>query len=140
MSNKVFERLYKDSSPEAIPQALLKLREHHKLSKRDVAEQIGVNFNAYFMWERGMCIPSYKNSLLLDKLFNTNLFTQLRGQRKCKTCGCTIKHKNMKAIYCSRKCKWIEGNKQKRLSQSKFKHRVKIGELNAKEKNREITS
>ncbi len=109
-------------------------RERLGFSQRKLMKEIGVNCTAIAHWEAGRAIPKESNLKKLENVFGVPLAHLDIGQkpiRVCRSCEKDITYRSRNAIYCTSRCKDKMNYKSNK--------RVKIGDLNAKEKNRQVT-
>ena len=69
------------------PEKLKARRKELKLTQKDIADQLGVSYQAYSAWERGVKQPSREKVKLLEQFLNApkGYFTELEIVRLYKT-------------------------------------------------------
>ncbi len=69
---------------EKIGRFIKKIRQDHNLTQRDLAEKLGVTYQAVSKWENGKNIPDIAILQEISKEFNVNIEELLKGERKAK--------------------------------------------------------
>jgi len=61
------------------PEKLKARRKELKLTQKDIADKLGISYQAYSAWERGVKEPSTEKVVLLEKLLNVpkGYFTEI---------------------------------------------------------------
>ena len=69
---------------EKIGQFIKKIREENKLTQKELADKLGVTFQAVSKWENGKNVPDISILKEMSKMFNVDIDEILDGEKKNK--------------------------------------------------------
>lgn len=69
---------------EKIGQFIKKIRQDNNLTQKDLADKLGVTYQAVSKWENGKNVPDIATLKEISELFNTNIDEILNGEKKEK--------------------------------------------------------
>ena len=69
---------------EKIGQFIKQIRQDNNLTQKDLADKLGVTYQAVSKWENGKNVPDIATLKEISELFNTNIDEILNGEKKEK--------------------------------------------------------
>ena len=69
---------------ERIGQFIKKIRQDNKLTQKELADKLGVTYQAVSKWENGKNVPDIAILKEMSKMFNINIDEILDGEKKSK--------------------------------------------------------
>jgi len=69
---------------EKIGQFIKKIREENKLTQKELADKLGVTYQAVSKWENGKNVPDISILKEMSKMFNIDIDEILDGEKKNK--------------------------------------------------------